>query len=75
MNHNELLPKTQSSVSCLCSMMRNHLCLDWHTVYHIWIQRNASIHQGRLFFEEVVVKMNRWEVKNRVECSSYCNSV
>ena len=46
-----------------------------YTVYHIWLRRNASIHQGRLFSEEAVVKMNRWEVKNRVECTSYCNSV
>jgi len=55
--------------------MRNHLCLDWHTVYHIWLRRNAIVHQGRLFFEDAVVKMNRWEVRTRVECSSYCNSV
>ena len=55
--------------------MRNHLCLDWHMVYHIWLQRNASIHQGRLFFEEVMVKMIKWEVKNNVECNSYYNSI
>ena len=47
----------------------------WSTVYHIWFQRNASIHQGRLLSEEAMVRMIRWEVKNRVECNSYCNSV
>ena len=55
-------------------MMRNHLCIDWPTVYHIWLQRNANIHQGRLPSEEAMVKIIRWEVKNRVECNSYCNS-
>ena len=43
------------------------------TMYYIWLQRNASIHQGRLPFEEAMVKVIRWEVKNRVECNSYCN--
>ena len=52
MNHNEKVPKTKSSVGRVCFTIRNHLCLDWHTVYHIWLQRNASIHQGRLFSEE-----------------------
>ena len=36
-NHNELPPKAQSSIGWLCSTMRNHLCLDWHTVCHIWL--------------------------------------
>ena len=45
------------------------------TMYYIWLQRNASIHQGRLPFKEAMVKIIRWEVKNRVECNSYCNSV
>ena len=45
------------------------------TMCHIWLQRNASIHQGRLPSEEAKVKMIRWEVKIRVECNSYCNSV
>ena len=47
----------------------------WSTVYHIWFQRNASIHQGRLPSEEAMVRMIRLEVKNRVECNNYCNSV
>ena len=70
-NHNELVPNkiTQSSIAFILS-----LC---STVYHIWLQRNASIHQGRLLSEEAMVKMIgwEWEVKNRAECSSYCNSV
>ena len=45
------------------------------TVCHIWLQRNASIHQGRLPSEEAMVKMIRWEVKSKVECNSYCNSI
>ena len=43
------------------------------TMYYIWLQRNASIHQGRLPFKEAMVKVIRWEVNNRVECNSYCN--
>ena len=71
--------KFQSSFGLrLCSMMRNPLCLDWHwglLVYCVlyWLQRNASIHQGRLSSEEAMVKIIQWEVKNRVECNSYCN--
>ncbi|KAK9994995.1 hypothetical protein SO802_024698 [Lithocarpus litseifolius] len=38
-------------------------------------KRNASIHQERLLSEKAMVKMIGWEVKNRVECSSYWNSV
>ena len=45
------------------------------TMCHIWLQMNASIHQGRLPSEEAMVRMIRWEVKNRVECNSYCNPV
>ena len=45
------------------------------TMCHIRLQRNASIHQGRQPFEEAMVKMIMWEVKIRVECNSYCNSV
>ena len=44
-------------------------------MYHIGLQRNASIHQGRLLSDEAMVKIIRWEVKNKVECNSYCNSV
>uniref|UniRef100_A0A7N2N8G4 Uncharacterized protein n=1 Tax=Quercus lobata TaxID=97700 RepID=A0A7N2N8G4_QUELO len=36
-------------------------------VYHIWLRRNASTNQGRLFSKEAMVKMIKWEVKNRVE--------
>ena len=45
------------------------------TVCHIWLQRNASIHQGRRPSEEAMVKMIRREVKIRVECNSYSNSI
>uniref|UniRef100_A0A7N2LV52 Uncharacterized protein n=1 Tax=Quercus lobata TaxID=97700 RepID=A0A7N2LV52_QUELO len=38
-------------------------------------QRNVSIHQERVLSEKAMVKMIGWEVKNRVECSSYWNSV
>ena len=44
-------------------------------VYHIRLQRNASIHQGRLPSEEAMVKMIIWEVKIRVECNNHCNFV
>ena len=50
--------------SCLCPCI-----LD-----HIWLQRNAIIHQGRVLSEEAMVKMIRWEVKVIAESSSYSNS-
>ena len=70
-----MLFKFQSSFGLrLCSIMRNPLCLDWHWgLLCIIFGFNASIHQGRLPFEEAMVKAIRWEVKNRVECNSYCN--
>ena len=44
-------------------------------VCHSRLQRNASVHQGRLPSEVAMVKMIIWEVKIRVECNSYCNFV
>ena len=45
-------------------------------VYHIWQQRNAVIHQGKISSEEGIERMIRCEVNSRVKTSrSYCNSI
>lgn len=38
----------------------------------IWMERKVSTRQGSVPSEENIAKMIRWEVKSRIESTSYC---
>jgi hypothetical protein len=39
----------------------------WATLYHIWLQRNARLHDGEVKTEEQIIKVIRKDVKARME--------
>lgn len=38
----------------------------------IWMERKVCTRQGSVPSEEIIAKMIRWEVKSRIESTSYC---
>ena len=48
----------------------------WSSAYHIWQQRNGVLHQGRIYVEENILHLIKWEVRRRIEGNgNFTNSV
>ena len=44
----------------------------WSAAYDIWQQRNGVLHQGRIYVEENILHLIKWEVRRRIEGNGYC---
>lgn len=47
----------------------------WATLYHIWLQRNARLHDGEVKIEEQIIKVIRKDVKARMEAVKAPDSI